>query len=313
VVVPTRDRPARLGALLRSLSDQTVPVGRFEVVVVDDGSASSPELPNLPDFPVKLLRHPHARGPAAARNTGWQSADGALVAFTDDDCRATPGWLQALLDEWAKDGARVVQGRTEPDPEELNAGGPFVRTQSIAGPTGLYETCNIAYPRELLDQLGGFDESFRHACGEDVDLGRRAVKAGAKVVFADAAQVYHAVHRPSVLSIVRGTWIWRDAVRVLSTHPELRQHLVARFFWKPSHPRLFFAAVGILAGRLAGRGIEVGLASLVPYTAHHRRAHGRSPHPWLATLTALPAHVLIDFAEIATMVVGSVRHRTFML
>ena len=42
-------------------------------------------------------RRPASAGPAAQRNHGWRAGGAPLVAFTDDDCRPAPGWLEALL------------------------------------------------------------------------------------------------------------------------------------------------------------------------------------------------------------------------
>src|SRR3954451_19061576 len=104
VVVATHNRATRLRALLDALASQTLPAEKFEVVVVDDGSRD--------DTPAVLARaaaaidggprtvvltQPVAGGPAAARNRGWRAASAPLVAFTDDDCRPTATWLEALI------------------------------------------------------------------------------------------------------------------------------------------------------------------------------------------------------------------------
>src|SRR5204862_5945534 len=100
----------------------------FELIIVDDGAsddtwqtlqrlASSAPLTLLP------LRHPANRGPAAARNLGWRSAKGPIVAFTDDDCVPQPGWLAALVAGMAE--ADIVQGRTVLDEVQARTRGPF--------------------------------------------------------------------------------------------------------------------------------------------------------------------------------------------
>ena len=86
VVVPTRDRPAALGACLAALDGQTFDEP-LEVVVVDDGSDAADWIAGI------VARHPNARlvrqrgaGPAAARNAGARQAGGETLCFTDDDC-----------------------------------------------------------------------------------------------------------------------------------------------------------------------------------------------------------------------------------
>ena len=308
VVVPTRDRPERLGALLRSLARQRVPADDFEVIVVDDASSNEPleALPEMDGIRLQVLRHESPRGPAAARNTGWRAADAPLVAFTDDDCEAQEGWLEALLAAWDGDARRIVQGQTEPLPAERSRLGPFSRTQIVGGPDMLFETCNIAYPRALLERVGGFDERFRQACGEDVELGWRAVKAGAELAFSSDALVYHAVHELGVARTIRHTWRWSDSVAALKRHPEARELLVWGVFWKPTHPPLIAGLAGVLAAALARRP-ALGAVAMLPYLDHYRRIYGR------AAPRLLPAHLAVDLCELATMIRGSVQHRTLML
>src|SRR5205814_4172614 len=93
------------------------------------------------------------------RNLGWRAAAGQLIAFTDDDCRPEPEWLERLVEAAGRSPGEIVQGATRPDALERNVlAAPHVRTMSI-DPVGPYaQTCNIVYPRELLERLGGFDE-----------------------------------------------------------------------------------------------------------------------------------------------------------
>jgi hypothetical protein len=316
VVVPTRDRIDRLLALLHSLERQELAPDELEVLVVDDASERPLEASQLVDeagsnLRLRVLRHESSRGPAAARNTGWRAGRARLIAFTDDDCEADPGWLRALMAAAGDRDDVIVQGRTRPQPDEADRLGPFSRTQSIGGPDGLYETCNLAFPRSLLARVGGFDESFRHPCGEDVDLGLRAIKAGARLVFAPQAVVFHAVHEPGVWKILRGMPIWTDAVRVVKLHPELRTMLVHRVFWKRSHPPLILALAALILAAQLRRFYPLLL--LGPYVEHYRRTHGSAGRPWPSLVRLLPAHLAVDLTELLTMLGGSAKHRTLML
>src|SRR5262249_47377148 len=91
VVIPVRDRPDDLAGTLAAIGD----VGG--VVVVDDGSEDSDVARVIHEYGATYLRHDHARGPAAARNTGWRAARTALIAFVDADCEPQPGWLDGIL------------------------------------------------------------------------------------------------------------------------------------------------------------------------------------------------------------------------
>src|SRR3954469_3851190 len=225
IVVPTRNRANRLRALLASLAEQHGPP--FEVIVVDNASeddtlAAVAEADEAVDAHVREIHLPVPLGPAVARNRGWRSARGELVVFTDDDVVAQPGWLAALAAAHARDTSAVIQGRTEPDPREVHRLSAFSRSQAATGPGPWFQTCNIAYPRALLERLDGFDESFWDAAGEDTDLGWRAVELGVSIVYEPTALNWHAVHEPGALALIRSTQKWRMSVRNFARHPQLR-------------------------------------------------------------------------------------------
>jgi glycosyltransferase involved in cell wall biosynthesis len=299
VVVATRDRPARLAALVDALAVQAGVDS--EAIVVDDGSEERvPERPAL-----RVVRLDRSRGPAAARNAGWPLARAPLVAFTDDDCVPAPGWLRALVAAHRRAPGAVLQGRTEPHPAELHRLGAFSRSQLVTGLGVHFQACNIAYPRQLLEQLGGFDESFAHYA-EDADLAWRALGGGAEAEFVPDALVHHAVHDAGALALLRDAPRWSGAVRCFARHPDMRSAFRHRVFWRASHEDLLLAAAGL---GLRARTRGASLALCLPYLRRMRTQHGS----WPGTLAALPAHAVIDLAEIGAMLRGSVRFRTLVL
>ncbi|MBA2450110.1 MAG: glycosyltransferase family 2 protein, partial [Chloroflexi bacterium] len=114
IVVPTYNRPRQLADCLQALAGLDYPRERFEVIVVDDGSATSLE-PVVERFREKLsltlIRQPNA-GPAAARNVGAARASGQFLAFTDDDCRPSPDWLEAFAKSFGPRPDAALGGRT---------------------------------------------------------------------------------------------------------------------------------------------------------------------------------------------------------
>jgi GT2 family glycosyltransferase len=301
VVVPTRNRAGRLRALLYSLAAQPAQ----EVIVVDNASSDETQAV-VAGAVVRGIRLPEPMGPAVARNRGWREARGDLIVFTDDDVVASPGWLGAIADAHARDPEAIVQGRTEPDPREVHRLSAFSRSQEATGPGPWFQTCNIAYPRALLERLGGFDESFWEAAGEDTDLGWRAVELGTRVVYEPAALNWHAVHEPGALALIRSTQKWRMSVRNVARHPQLREALHRNLFWKRSHERLLLAAAGLLIAR---RSPALACAATLPYLALHRAQHGS----YAGTAAALPAHVVLDGAEVVAMLRGSAAAGTLVL
>jgi GT2 family glycosyltransferase len=308
VVVATRDRAARLRALLAALDAQTLASERFEVIVVDDGSRDeTPEVlaAGHAGGSLRALTQPESRGPAAARNRGWREAGGDLIAFTDDDCVPAPDWLEALLGASRSRPGAIVQGRTLPNPEELDGLGPFARTLEVVEPSPHYQTCNILYPRAVLARLQGFDEDYGAPAGEDTDLGWRARAADVETVFAPEALVHHAVHQRGAMNALRDALRATDCVQAYKDHPGLRAHLSQGLFFHRSHPLLAQAA---LAAVLARRS-PAAAAFALPYLLH-LRGRCRDAH---APAHAAPFFVARDIVEIAATVRGAVRYRVPIL
>jgi GT2 family glycosyltransferase len=321
VVVPTHNRAGRLARLVDALGRQAGGVP-MELVVVDDASTDGTwaELERLArgaPFPVRPLRLDRNAGPATARNAGWRAARGAYVAFTDDDCVPQPGWLAALVEAFAD--ADVVQGVTFPDPVQAAGRGPFSYTLNVVRESGWYETCNLALRREWLEKLGGFDEGYRHPAGEDTDLGWRAREAGARRVFAPRATVLHDVHPSGLRDRLRGLHRWEGVVRAVRDHPDLRQHLYRRWFWKWSHPPAIVAGAGLAAAaaivaRTPSRwpaGALVAAAGCAPY-GWFRLFVSHLPGG-LSSLPAIPAGLVLDLGEVVVMARASARYRTLVL
>ena len=308
VVVATRNRSGRLRALLKSLAEQDGPP--FEVVVVDDGStddtAAAIAAADGSGLALRSVRHERPRGPAAARNAGWRTSNAPLLAFVDDDVVVAPGWLAGLVAAHRRAPGAIVQGRTLPHPAEVHRLSAFSRSQLVEGPSAFFQTCNIAYPRALLERLGGFDEVFDGPAGEDTDLGWRALALGARHEFEPGALALHAVHLPGALALARGAGRWMDTVRVVKRHPAIRREYRHRVFWKPAHELLLAAAAGAL---LARRTRGASLLAALPYVAHQTSQHGSLA----GTLASLPAHALVDGAEVVAMLRASLRFRTLVL
>lgn len=212
VVVPTYRRPDLLRRCLAALAGQTVPPEQVEVVVVDDGSGdattqvladASRRMPNL-----VAVRQPTNRGPAAARNRGVRIARAPLVLFFDDDVVAEPGTVATHLELHAamSDRSTGILGRVEWHPDLrvtpfmrwLDASGlqfafdTWLRPGPVEPPYAAFYTANLSLSRDLLDEVGGFDERFPHAAYEDMELAWRLADAGFSMRYHPEARVFHA-------------------------------------------------------------------------------------------------------------------------
>lgn len=192
VVVPTVGRPS-LDVLLGSLVSHAGPLPE-EVVVVDDRRVPEPGIDASSALsgrvPVRVV-HGWGRGPAAARNLGWRLVSAPWVAFLDDDVVLPEGWLPALQEDLAAAGPRVgaTQGRlVVPLPRDRR---PTDWERSTAGlETAQWATADMAYRRECLLEVDGFDERFPRAYREDADLALRARRAGWSLVRGNRTTVH---------------------------------------------------------------------------------------------------------------------------
>jgi GT2 family glycosyltransferase len=310
VVVATHNRPERLSSLLEALRNQTLAPDRYEVIVVDDGSSDGTwemlerEAARRPDQ-LKAVRQERAAGAAMARNEGLRLATGTLIALTDDDCEPDSDWLAEGLRSAQGRPEIVIQGRTEPNPRELSKLGPFSRTLRVTELGPHYQTSNMFYSRELVERLGGFDERLSRS-GEDVDLAWRAMEAGARIEFAPAALVHHAVEDHGPIGLLRVANRWDDLMYTLRRHPGYRARTRwRRIFWKQSHALLTQALIGCA---LARRFPPAALLAL-PYLRHLLRrcevlGVGPSYVPYLA---------IHDLVEVGAAVRGGIRHRVFVI
>lgn len=295
VVVPTRERAERLAALIAALDAQTLDRDRFEVIVVHDE---------------------HGNGPAATRNRGWRQAGGELIAFTDDDCEPRPDWLERLLAAHEGAPGAILQGRTDPVIRELDRLGPFAHTRVVDRPSIYFETCNIAYPRALLEQLGGFDETFPEPSGEDADLGWRALEAGARRVWVADARVAHAVEPVGVRGYLRAARRGPTSMAMMKRHPELRELATySRHFWHRNHALALQALLGVavfVALMLSGSPVLGTIAGVLLALPWIRTLIGRTGASG-GGLWQIPAHAAFDAVEIASCVRNSAAARILIV
>ena len=307
VVVPTRNRSARLERVIRALEAQTLPARDFEVVFVDDASTDDTvhvlaELAATSSLRIRVMSQTQRTGPARARNEGWRSTAAPVVAFTDDDCIPTPSWLATGLA--ALDGephVGILQGKTLPEEGEALDG--FVATREVTGPTPFFEGCNLFVRREALAQSGGFDEELGLHF-EDTALGWAVLEAGWSRGFSAGTLVHHDVTRPGISWFVRKALLDGHAVKVVRDHPSFQRSL-----WKPwcvDRRRAAFASA--VAGVILGAFWRPAILAALPY-AWMRKPVSLSR----AGAELVGGSVAIDAATFAGTVRGWWRWRRFLL
>ena len=270
-VVPVRDDAEGLRGLLASLESHPPRPGGL--VVVEDGSGDPGAIARCAHRAgADLISRAGARGPAAARNAGWNRTGSGIVAFLDADVEVGPRWLEPLLAHFADPTVAAVAPRVRAVARPRDALGRFERDSSPldmgAEPSRVAPRLRVPYVptaallvrREALESLGGFDEDLR--VGEDVDLVWRAVAAGRTVRYEPAVVVHHR-NRPSWAALARRRFDYgtsaaalaerhRAAVTPLDTNP-LGAVVVAAALAGAKGVLPAAAALAVGAGRLHRR------------------------------------------------------------
>ena len=195
VIVPVYNAEDTLGECLAALQSQSLASHRYEVIVVDDGSADrTVEVARI--HKVRLVCQSHA-GPAAARNLGAQAAQGEIMLFTDADCEPARDWVERMVESFRDPEVMGAKGVYRTRQKELVA--RFVQLEyehkyarmSRQEHIDFVDTYSAAYRRDVFLANGGFDVAFLTASVEDQEFSFRLARKGYRLVFVPQAIVYH--------------------------------------------------------------------------------------------------------------------------
>jgi glycosyltransferase involved in cell wall biosynthesis len=296
VVVPSHNGATRLPAAIASIKRQRIDPGAVELIVVDDGSFDDTGA-IAAELGARVVSLEPARGVAAARNAGVAAARAPVVAFTDDDCDCDETWLNSLLAPFADPAVGATGGRVRPAGPEgftvrylrrhnpleplsavlLSSARPHERLAIylrglLFGPLrpsagdDLYSVvgANMAFRRDLIWELGGFDEAFRFG-GEEEDLCRRthAAPHPRRIVFEPRAVISH-LFVPRLRDTLRRSRAYgRGNARLAAKHRDVKPIV----FPIPLLVLVLALAGLTRSGRRRGTGL---LAPLVPFAAYPR-------------------------------------------
>jgi glycosyltransferase involved in cell wall biosynthesis len=192
IVVPVYNGARTIAACLQAIGEQDYQ-GETELVVVNNASTDN-SAAIIAQYAFARQIDCAKRGPAAARNAGIASTRHPIIAFTDADCIPQQGWLTnlvaALQPGLAAVGGSLASAARGPV-EDVVAAISFDQKQSIESSLPYVITANCLFRREALESIGGFDEEFPIAGGEDTDLGWRLVAQGARFAYAETALCLH--------------------------------------------------------------------------------------------------------------------------
>ncbi|HXP82287.1 MAG TPA: glycosyltransferase [Verrucomicrobiae bacterium] len=208
IIIPTHNRNAVLTRAIEGYFAQSAPKAIHELIVVDDGStddteATVVEMSQLSPFPIRYLRQSN-RGPAAARNFGIRETRTDIILFTDSDIVPDCELVAQHL-EWhhsnPQDNVAVlgyVSWPSHPVPTpfmkwygetQLFGYGQLRHKQQLD--FGAFYSCNLSLKTNFLRVQGQFDEDFKTAAYEDLELGYRLCNAGLQLLYNRQAVAYH--------------------------------------------------------------------------------------------------------------------------
>jgi GT2 family glycosyltransferase len=194
VVVPTLGRERSLRSCLDSLAAcRPLPA---EILVVDQGH--DPGIASLVASygPTARLVPSYGRGVSLGRNDGLRAARSGLVLVTDDDCTVLADWVGTAWSLARVYPGAILTGRVLPVGDVLSVPStiddPNPRDLSDARRGGVLFGNNMALPRDLVLELGGFDERFGpQEAAEDNEFCYRWLKAGRRLRYEPTLVVEH--------------------------------------------------------------------------------------------------------------------------
>lgn len=198
IVIPTHNRSTLLKQNLLHLKNSKKECGDFEMLVVDDYSDIINQEKNAQlckKFNSRYLFSSTKAGPARVRNMGIKESKGSWIAFLDDDVFIEENWFITVM-ELISNADKNTLGFEG----AVHACGKGLWDNEVENRTGnLYLSCNVIYKKEILNKLGGFDESFTGPYAEDQELALRILKLGT-IIFSKECIVYHTARNVNIFS-----------------------------------------------------------------------------------------------------------------
>lgn len=238
VILPTFNRSRVLGRAIQSVLAQTF--SELELIIVDDGSADDTAslVAAIKDPRIRYIRHSGNLGAAAARNTGIRAAASEWLAFQDSDDEWLPDKLEK---QWA--AARGAPGMVIYCGFRRRRGESFFYTPhkgirqregDVLGELLLgnfVSTQTILIRKELLEEIGGFDDSLPRLQDWDVAI-RLAMKYPFRLVDEPLVRVNHSpdsISEQDEAQLEALTIIFEKHVAVFEQYPDSRFRILAGF------------------------------------------------------------------------------------
>jgi len=176
VIMPSFNHEKFISIAIENILNQTF--ADFEYIIIDDASKDkSKEIIRIyeaRDSRIHAIFHDRNQGISKTSNDGLKMAKGKYVFFTDSDCQVSKDWIEQGLKSLLESDCIGVEGKTYYVSEDYEPtySDAVIRNEN----RGQFMTCNMAYKRSIIRQIGGFDERYTYL--EDRDLAMRAMRLG---------------------------------------------------------------------------------------------------------------------------------------
>ncbi|MCB9368328.1 MAG: glycosyltransferase [Calditrichaeota bacterium] len=253
VVVISFNQRLFIERLATQLLDQDYAADDYEIVVVECASSDDTIewLRSKSDSRLNPLYLTEQCNRSQGRNQGIRAARGDIIIMIDGDHTVSKNFVSAHV-EAHKRGKCAIVGKSDfaPNPnfkainDYLNNGGAAKFPASTPLPGRYFLTRNCSVPKQVLLEIGLFDETFDRWGGEDLDLGVRLEQAGIPIYGDNSSLALHHHFRTidEVLSIVR-LYGEGSVPRLVEKHPQLFRELnLDRLFNNPYEVNRFGAA-----------------------------------------------------------------------
>jgi glycosyltransferase involved in cell wall biosynthesis len=267
VVVPAYNAEKFIGKTIKALQEQTYK--DVEIIIVDDGSSDQTKSIIQTFQRIKYIFQPNA-GPASARNRGGQEAQSNILFFTDSDCIPQKDWIEKMMTGFTDESIAVVCGSYGiANPESVLAKCIhkeilYRHHHLVPDYPKVFGSYNFAIRKNVFNQVGGFNTSYRFASGEDNDLSYKIIQAGLKIFFKKDALVDH-FHTSRIRKYLREQYrhgFWR--AKMYFDFPNMMKG-DGYTFWKDAMEVVFALAIPflILTGLFFKRAWSLSLACIL--------------------------------------------------
>jgi cellulose synthase/poly-beta-1,6-N-acetylglucosamine synthase-like glycosyltransferase len=202
IIVASYNNQDTIGECLQALLAQDYPKDSFEIIVMD-GVSKDNTVKIAEQYPVKVISI--RLNCPAAYNYAFNIAAYPVLGFVDSDAKIEADWLKKLVPHLAEPNVSGVSGSID----TWNKGNPWARSigyelktryQRIGKYTGRIATMNLLLKKEVIAEVGGWDEKLPSQY--DTDFGFRMASKGYKIAYEPSAVCYH-YNRPTLKAYYR--------------------------------------------------------------------------------------------------------------